>query len=110
MLSLVLAWATAPDQPAFDAVGQSAANVPRLHSLLVSHRGTLVLERYFNGHRATRPANVKSVSKSVISALIGIAIHERYIPSVREPIATYFPEMPAGEANSAKRRITIEDL
>jgi CubicO group peptidase (beta-lactamase class C family) len=99
-----------PEQPSLDAVATSAADVPRLHSLLVSHRGTLVLERYFNGLRAAQHANVKSVSKSVISALVGIAIAQQHIPSVREPIATYFPNALRGEANLAKRAITVEDL
>ena len=59
---------------AFEEAARAAASLPRLRSLLVSHRGTLVLERYFNGARAARPANVKSVAKSVISALVGIAV------------------------------------
>jgi CubicO group peptidase (beta-lactamase class C family) len=78
--------------------------------LLVSHKGALVLERYLNGRRATQHANVKSVSKSVISTLVGIAIEQGHIPSVREPIGTYFPAVLGGDANAAKRAITIEDL
>jgi CubicO group peptidase (beta-lactamase class C family) len=97
-------------QTSLDAVAKAAAEVPRLHSLLVSHHGTLVLERYLNGRRATQHANVKSVSKSVISALVGIALEQKHLPSVREPIGTYFPEVLQGEANAAKRAITIEDL
>lgn len=109
MFSLALAWVAAPEQVTLDAVGRAAADVPRLHSLLVHHRGTLVLERYLNGRRATQHANVKSVSKSVISALVGIAIEQQHIPSVREPIARYFPELRTA-ANASKRTITIEDL
>ena len=56
------------------AAGEAAAELPRIHSLLVSWRGALVLERYYNGARATSPANIKSASKSIISALVGIAI------------------------------------
>lgn len=33
-----------------------------------------MLERYYNGARADRPANVKSASKSVIATLVGIAL------------------------------------
>ena len=107
----MLAWALpAPAQPSLDTVAKAAAEVPRLHSLLVSHQHKIVLERYLNGRRATQHANVKSVSKSVISALVGIAIEQKYIPSVREPIARYFPDLLRGEANAAKRAITIEDL
>ena len=110
LFSLALAWATAPEQVALDAVGKAAAEVPRLHSVLVSHKGTIVLERYLNGRRPTQHANVKSVSKSVISALVGIAVEQKHIPGVREPIATYFPELLRGEPEAAKRAITVEDL
>ena len=110
LFAAALAWVAAPEQAALDAIGNTAAEVPRLHSLLVSHRGTIVLERYFSGRRATQLANVKSVSKSVISALVGIAIEQKHIPSVREPIATYFPVHLNAAADAPKRKITIEDL
>ena len=56
------------------AAAEAAARLPRLRSLLVSRRGALVLERYFGGARASQPANIKSAVKSVISALVGMAI------------------------------------
>jgi CubicO group peptidase (beta-lactamase class C family) len=90
--------------PVLDPAIKAASELPRLHSLLVSQRGAIILERYFNGRRETTPANVKSVSKSVISALVGIAV-DRKLLSLEQPIATYFPELPA-----AKRAITIQDL
>jgi CubicO group peptidase (beta-lactamase class C family) len=93
-----------------DAVADAAKELPRLHSLLVSRDGELLLERYFNGRRATQLANVKSVSKSVVSALVGIAIAEGVLPGVREPIGTYFADLLGAPADSPKRRITIEDL
>jgi CubicO group peptidase (beta-lactamase class C family) len=120
--ALVLAFALAAAGPeifqapapsgraSLDAIGLAAKDVPRLHSLLVSHHGSLVLERYLNGRRATQHANVKSVSKSVISALVGIAIEQKHIPSVREPIGRYFPEVLKAPADADKRHITIEDL
>jgi CubicO group peptidase (beta-lactamase class C family) len=93
----------------FESALAVAKELPRLHSLLVSRRGELVLERYFNGARATRPANIKSVSKSVISALVGVAIERRLIPDVDTPIVTWFPEL-TQDRDQAKRTITIEDL
>jgi CubicO group peptidase (beta-lactamase class C family) len=100
----------APPPHSFDAAVAAAAALPRLHSLLVSHRGSLVLERYFNGARATRLANVKSVSKSIISALVGIAIERGKIPGIREPIGTYFGDLLRAPADAGKRQITIEQL
>jgi CubicO group peptidase (beta-lactamase class C family) len=89
---------------ALEPAARAAADLPRLHSLLVSQRGTIILERYFNGRRATTPANVKSVSKSIISALVGIAV-DRKLLSLDQPIGKYFPELP-----EVKRAITIEQL
>ena len=92
-----------------ESAAKSAAALPRLRSLLVSHRGTLVLERYFNGGRAAQPANIKSASKSVISALIGIAVSRGLIKDVDQKIAGYFPEL-AADPEPRKRDITVEDL
>ena len=95
--------------PAFDEAIGIAKELPRLHSLLVSWRGELILERYYNGLRATRPANIKSASKSIISALVGVAIERKLIPDVRTPIVTYFPEL-SKDRNPRKLEITVEDL
>jgi CubicO group peptidase (beta-lactamase class C family) len=92
------------------AIVNAAREMPRLHSLLVSWRGSLVFEHYFNGARASRLANIKSASKSVISALVGIAIDRGHISGVTQPIAPFFGDLLAGENNAAKRRITIENL
>ncbi|HEX6165125.1 MAG TPA: serine hydrolase [Vicinamibacterales bacterium] len=95
--------------PSLELSAQAAAALPRLKSLLVSHRGTLVLERYYNGARAATPANIKSASKSVISALVGIAVARGHIKSIDQKIVDYFPEL-ASDPEQRKREITIEDL
>ena len=86
-----------------------AAELPRLHSLIVSRRGEILLERYYNGARATRPANIKSAAKSIISALVGIAIDRRLIPDTGTPIVKYFPSL-AKDREPGKQKITVEDL
>ena len=45
---------------------EAALRLPRLHSLLISHRGELVFEEYYNGADSRSPANMKSASKRVI--------------------------------------------
>ncbi len=113
VLSLLGATAVAAQPGAkagpLDDAARAAADMPRLHSLLVSWRGNLLLERYYNGTRATRPANIKSASKSVISALVGIAIDKNILTGVRQPIGPFFPEL-AAPSEASKRAITIEDL
>lgn len=86
-----------------------AATLPRLRSLLVSRRGELVAEYYARGVRATTPANIKSASKSLIATLTGIALDRGLITSVRQPVATWFPEL-RQDKDPRKARITIEDL
>lgn len=94
----------------FDAALRDAAQLPRLHSLLVSRRGELVLERYFNRIRPTQLANIKSASKSVISALVGIAIDRGLIAGVKQPISSFFPDILTAANDPQKRQISIEDL
>ena len=69
-------------EPDLSSARTAAAALPRLHSLLVSHRGQLVLEYYAPGYRATLQANIKSASKSIISTLVGIAIERKLIPGL----------------------------
>jgi CubicO group peptidase (beta-lactamase class C family) len=107
LLAAACARAAGPD-PALDAAARTAADLPRLRSLLVSRRGELVLERYFRGARAAVPANIKSASKSIISALVGIAIERKLIPGASAPIAPYFQDLIGIDAE--KSRITVEDL
>ena len=95
--------------PSLESAAKTAGSLPRLKSLLVSHNGNLVLERYYNGARATTPANIKSASKSVIAALVGIAVSKGHIKTVDQKIADYFPEL-ASDPEKRKRDITIEDL
>lgn len=103
---------TPANRPSFDFSGaiESAQSMPRLHSLLVSWRGDLVFEQYFNGRTATDLGNVKSVSKSIISALIGIAIDQGHIAGVDQPIGDYFHDDLEGDNADAKRAITIGQL
>lgn len=94
----------------FSSADGAAGRLPRLHSLLVQHDGELVFERYYNGAGASRPANMKSASKSVISALVGIAIEEGFIESVDSTLAEFFPEYLEGDDYAGKREITVGNL
>jgi CubicO group peptidase (beta-lactamase class C family) len=109
LIASIAASAQTSQSTAFDAAVKAASQLPRLKSLLVSHRGTLVLERYFNGARAGQPANIKSASKSVIAALVGIAVAKGHIKRADQPIVDYFPEL-LKDPERRKREITIGDL
>lgn len=95
---------------ALQQAAAAAAELPRAHSLLVSRQGQLLLERYFNGRRAANLDNIKSASKSVISALVGIALDRKLIPGRQTSLSAFFPDLLAGDGDAPKRAITIEDL
>jgi len=86
-----------------DRLVASDANI---HAVLVARGGKLAFERYFKGSDeiyrrrlesvtfdADTLHNVKSVSKSVASLAVGIAIDRGLIRSVNEPIFNFFPEL-----------------
>ena len=87
-----------------------AAALPRLRSLLVARRDTLLREAYFHGATAARRANIKSASKSIISALVGIAIGEGKLTGLDQPIAPFFARSIGPRADPRLRRITIGNL
>ena len=87
-----------------------ASRLSRIRSLLISIDGKLVAERYFHGAGPSQWSNVKSVSKSIISTLAGIAIDGGYLNSVRDPIGKYFPQYLGAVDDVGKKTITIEDL
>lgn len=87
----------------------AAGNLPRLRSLIVSWHGAIAGEYHAPRVRAAAPANIKSASKSIVSALVGIAIERGLIRGTREPIVNYFPEL-RQDTDRRKETITIEDL
>ena len=95
--------------PDFSSARTAAASLPQLHGLVISHENTRVFEYYAPKYSATRLANIKSASKSIIAALVGVAIDRKLIRSVDEPIVRWFPELKK-DKDPRKQAITIEDL
>ncbi|PZN92369.1 MAG: 6-aminohexanoate hydrolase [Alphaproteobacteria bacterium] len=75
----------------------AAERLPRIRSLLVLRDGQTLAEHRFNGGPPLdRPVNIKSASKSVISALVGIAIDRGVLKGVDQPIVSVLgPDAPA---------------
>ena len=89
---------------------QRSRAMPRLHSLLISHQGIPVFEQYFAGRHAGQPANLKSASKSVMSALVGLALQNGQIKDINQPIVDFFPEYIGTKLEDTVRRITVRNL
>lgn len=76
-------------------------------ALLVVHNEQLVLERYGLGHDAHSVENTFSVSKSLASALVGLAAADGLL-RLDDPITRYLPEL--GQRDERFEAITIENL
>lgn len=87
-----------------------AESINSLRSLIIQQNGEILSERYFKGRSANRAFNIKSASKSIIGLLTGIAVDEGFIPSIEEPISTYFPEYFQDNPNPKKESITVRNL
>jgi CubicO group peptidase (beta-lactamase class C family) len=69
------------------SVLDGASSLEQLETVLVSRGGRLIGEKGFGGASLTRPTNIKSASKSIVSALIGIAIDKGLLEGPDQPIA-----------------------
>ncbi len=94
------------------AVDIEAGEFKNTHALLIEHDGSLVFERYFSGPderwgnpvaaRVMRPDSLhdlRSISKSVTSPLLGIALEDGFESAVDRPIAEYLPGLELGPSH-----------
>ena len=77
-------------------------------AFLIIKNDSILYENYFEGYKRDSISNIFSVSKSVTSLLLGIAIDEGIINNVNDPITKYIPEL--SEANDKFNQMTIEHL
>jgi CubicO group peptidase (beta-lactamase class C family) len=113
----------APIEKAVQGIQQG--RYKEVHSMLVFKDGRLVVEGYFKGHQFKYDGadhhgeqvawnramlqRVMSVSKSITSACVGIAIDKGFIKSVHQSIFDYLPEHQHLRTDG-KDQITIEHL
>ncbi|MGF7056631.1 serine hydrolase domain-containing protein [Brassicibacter mesophilus] len=85
-------------------------NLKHVNSFLVIRNGYLVFEEYYNGTDANTLNPVNSITKSIISLLIGIAIEKRYIKNVNQKLIEFLPEYENDIGNSLIGEIAISHL
>ena len=94
----------------------------KVHSIVVIHDGKLVYEKYLSGDDeklgwtvkgrtfdASMKHDVRSITKSVVSLLYGIALAEGSVPPLDASLVDSFPEYPEASADPAKRKMTVGD-
>src|SRR5687768_4721978 len=79
---------------------------PNAYALLVQQRGEVLFERYYQGRTALSPLDVRSATKSVLSALVGVAIGRGLVAGLDEPVDALLPE----HAGPATAGLTLDHL
>lgn len=114
-VDLALPWATASVAQAGGSTEmvedglERARENERLLSMLVVKSGRLVVEEYFGNAAREDLHDVRSVTKSVVSALTGLVIERGDIAGVEDPIGGYLDTL-VSDLEPEKAAITIEHL
>ncbi len=82
----------------------------RMRALIILVNGTPLVEERFSGSGLGQPASIKSVSKSIVALLTGIAIDKGVVPSVSATLGDVAPRLIPSGADPRVADITLEDL
>lgn len=107
---MLMAAAPAPANDALDAVIDQAGQLDQLHTLIVARHGEVIVERGYGGHRTTSPTNIKSASKLVISALVGIAIDKGVLDGTDQRITELLPKDLPANPDPRLQQVTVGHL
>jgi len=91
----------------FDFVGKREIPV---HSIQIARHGRLALDAYFYPFAAHTRHDLASVTKSITSTLVGLAIAKGYLADVQQPVSTLFKNRVAVNFDDRKRKLTLEHL
>ena len=78
--------------------------------IVVLKDGKIQYENYFNGCSSESTIHVYSVTKSIVSILIGIAIDKGYIKSVDQKVLDFFPNYIVKKREKSIQNITLKNL
>jgi CubicO group peptidase (beta-lactamase class C family) len=90
--------------------GNVSSLYPQVRSVLVVHHGYLVYERYWQGMTASDGNDVQSVTKSVVSALVGIALGDGKLKGLNQTVAELLAAHLPKDADPRVARVTLEQL
>jgi len=102
--------ATAAQTAAVSAILDRAAQLSSLKAVVVSRDGGIIAERGYGGHTPREPTNIKSASKSIMSALVGIAIAKGELEGVHQTIAPILSRDLPENPDPRLQQVTIGNL
>jgi CubicO group peptidase (beta-lactamase class C family) len=93
-----------------EAILDRADGLEPLETVVIAVDGAIVAERGFDGHEVDAPTNIKSASKTVVSALVGIAIDKGLLSGTGQAIAPILAGDIPDDADPRIAAITIGNL
>jgi CubicO group peptidase (beta-lactamase class C family) len=93
-----------------DGLQFALANNLNVHSVTIVRHGVIVLDAYFHPFVPDTRHDVASVTKSVVSLLVGLAIARGDLQGADQPLVSALSTQPAGNADAAVARIRLRDL
>ncbi len=81
-----------------------------IDNITIIRNGYLVTDAYLYPFQKNTKHVIHSNTKSITSALVGIALDKGYIKSIKQPVLEFFPEKSIINLNEQKRSITLENL
>lgn len=87
-----------------------AGELPNAHSVLIAQKGELLYEKYFYGHTADIFHDQRSASKSLSSAMTGIAIKDGRLSSVDQKLYDFIPKDYQYTWTEEKSEINLHNL
>jgi CubicO group peptidase (beta-lactamase class C family) len=78
--------------------------------IIVLKNGKTLYENYFNEYTAAKAVHVASVTKSIFSALIGIAIEKGHIKSLDQKVLDFFPDYTVNRGEKTIQSVTIKNM
>ncbi|MGB0499171.1 MAG: serine hydrolase domain-containing protein [Rubricella sp.] len=111
-LATAAAFCAAPAiaQGRWSPLSERAARLDQLHSLTISERGRITFSTAFRGPATDRPVNVKSVSKTVVTTILGAATDRGAVTGPDQTLATVAPDLIPDDADPRVADITLGDL
>ncbi|KKB77968.1 6-aminohexanoate hydrolase [Devosia soli] len=89
---------------------EDAETLEPLETVLVAVDGEVIAERGYAGNSVDDPTNIKSASKTVVSALVGIAIDTGLIEGVDQKIADFLSDDFPEDADPRLNDVTVGNL
>lgn len=82
----------------------------KIDSLLIVHKGKLILEEYFNSGKIEQPHLQMSITKSVVACAMGKAIELGFVKSEDDLILDYLPSVDKSKLQPGVAKIRIKDI